>query len=68
MNVCVNGAWKTFSRNATIGTILADIGVNPASVVVEYNREIYSREDRNEQRLSEGDILEVVTFVGGGRG
>jgi sulfur carrier protein len=35
-------------------------------VVVEFNDEVLARRQWPEQQLSEGDVLEVVTIVGGG--
>ena len=57
--------------DAPAGTSLADFlrarSLDPRLVVVEHNRTILrDRDAYNAVRLSEGDTLEIVHFVGGG--
>ena len=63
----VNGAPRELARNSTIAGLLGSLSIDPRLVVVEHNRSIIR--DRNtfsSQNLSEGDIVEIVHFVGGG--
>ena len=51
---------------ATLLDLLAHLGLDPRTVVVELNREIVRRPRLAETSLSEGDSIELVHFVGGG--
>jgi thiamine biosynthesis protein ThiS len=46
--------------------MLMRIGFNPKKVAVERNREIVPRSTLGDVQLAEGDVLEIVHFVGGG--
>jgi len=41
--------------------------MKPDRVAVELNRDLLSRDRWDKTKLSEGDKLEIVHFVGGGR-
>jgi len=47
-------------------SLLEQLQIRPARVVVERNREIVPRESYETILLAEGDTLEIVHFVGGG--
>jgi thiamine biosynthesis protein ThiS len=42
------------------------LGLNPGRVAIEYNLEILPRTKWDETRVTAGDRLEIVQFVGGG--
>jgi sulfur carrier protein len=65
MNVTVNGQPRDLPDGQTVATLLADLNLNPANVAVELNRRIL-RTERYDTPLKPGDVIEVVTFVGGG--
>jgi sulfur carrier protein len=46
--------------------LLDELEIRPARVVVELNRAIISREAQESTSLKDGDVLEIVHFVGGG--
>jgi thiazole synthase len=46
--------------------LLRELGVRPEFVAVEVNRGLVTRSRHDETRLAAGDVLEVVTLVGGG--
>jgi len=65
MTVTVNGDPRTLPDGATIHTLLADLKLTPDKVAVELNRRLV-RGKKYDAPLKDGDVLEVVTFVGGG--
>ncbi len=65
-DITLNGKVEKVEEGSTISVLLESKGVNPARVAVELNRRILRREEYASTRLSAGDALEVVTFVGGG--
>lgn len=62
----VNGESKTCQPGTTLPDFLAEVGLNPKLVAVEYNGEILARGLWDETVLASGDRLEIVTIVGGG--
>jgi len=66
LHITLNGRSEAVEDGATVAELLLSRGVNPARVAVELNRRILRREEYATARLSAGDVLEVVTFVGGG--
>jgi sulfur carrier protein len=65
MKVIVNGSQTELEDGATIASLLAKMGLS-GPVAVERNREVVPRAEHTSTVLSEGDLLEVVHFVGGG--
>ncbi len=66
MQVTVNGKLVELPANASVAELLARLKFDAARVAVERNHEVVPRRTYGEARLSEGDRLEVVGFVGGG--
>jgi thiamine biosynthesis protein ThiS len=62
----LNGNEVEVAQGMTVGSLLDSKGVNPKRVVVELNRQILPREAYGDTVLEAGDVMEVVTFVGGG--
>jgi thiamine biosynthesis protein ThiS len=70
MNLQINGEARTFPNATTpftLSALVASLGLKPDRVAVELNRQIVQRERWSETLLREGDRLEIVQFVGGGR-
>ena len=51
---------------ASLLDLLAHLGLDPRTVVVERNREIVRRTRLGHTALADGDAIELVHFVGGG--
>lgn len=66
MRVTLNGEPKECAHDASVRSLLSELGLDPAKVAVERNREIVPRSAYAETRLKDGDRLEVVHFIGGG--
>ncbi len=64
--IVLNGEPKDVPRPATVAALLGELGLDPREVAVERNREIVPRATYGAVSLTDGDRLEVVTFVGGG--
>jgi thiamine biosynthesis protein ThiS len=63
----VNGAPRELAPESTLAGLLGSLGIDPRLVVVEHNRSILR--DRNAYgsvNLEDGDVVEIVHFVGGG--
>ena len=63
--ITLNGdSHQTTAR--TIAQLVRELELDPAKVAVECNREIAPRSTLENTPLADGDVLEVVHFVGGG--
>ena len=66
LRVRVNGEDLVLPRGASVTTLLERLKVSSPRVAVERNREILPKADYASTLLAEGDVFEVVEFVGGG--
>jgi thiamine biosynthesis protein ThiS len=66
IEVRLNGEDRGIPPDLTVTGLLEWLGLNPALVVVELNREILDRDHYGDTDVAEGDNLELVHFVGGG--
>ena len=62
----VNGEPRRVPAPATVADLLHGLGLDPRTVVVELNRNIVRRQHVADTRLADGDVVELVHFVGGG--
>lgn len=66
ISLTVNGEPRRIAHGASVADLVADIGLNPAKVAVERNAIIVPRSTLADVALADGDVLEIVHFVGGG--
>jgi len=66
LRITINGETHSFDAGTTIGQMLDELDLPREGVAVEVNRGIVPRSTHQEALLSDGDEVEVVTFVGGG--
>jgi thiamine biosynthesis protein ThiS len=66
MTLTINGEDREFSSIQTLTELIAQLGMKPDRVAVELNRELIRRDCWSQTKLSDGDKLEIVHFVGGG--
>ena len=66
MKIRINGEQKEIVDGLNIAGLLDEREIRPGRVVVELNRTIISRVAQESTSLREGDVLEIVHFVGGG--
>jgi thiamine biosynthesis protein ThiS len=66
VKVMVNGEARVVPRGSSVAAMLAAIGINPVRVAVERNLAIVPRSTFAEVLVEDGDMFEIVHFVGGG--
>ena len=67
MKITLNGEARDLPPGASIADLLSTMELAAAPrIAVEVNQTIVPRSRHPDHRLSEGDAVEVVTFVGGG--
>ena len=65
LTLTVNGEPRRSSAS-TIAALVAELGLDPKKVAVERNGTIVPRSTHAQAALADGDVLEIVHFVGGG--
>ena len=66
IDVLVNGEPRAVTPGQTLLELLATLGLDPRTVVVEHNRRIVRRPALGDVTVAAGDAIELVHFVGGG--
>lgn len=66
MDIVFNGKSRTIQARISIQEFLDQLQLDCLQVVVEHNRNIIPRQRLAEIKLSDGDALEIIHFVGGG--
>ena len=66
MRLLVNGEERQVEPSTTVKQLLSTLGLEDTLVAVERNEEVVPRALHESTRLSDGDRVEVVHFVGGG--
>jgi sulfur carrier protein len=62
----VNGEPVDLPEGLTVASLLQHLGVREGRVAVERNGAVVKRARHGEEQLAPGDVLEIVSFVGGG--
>ena len=66
MNLTINGKTRQCDAPLTVDKLIASLQLDADRVAVEHNRIVLLKGDFAATPLSDGDILEIVQFVGGG--
>ncbi len=66
MRATVNGEQVELPEGLTVAALLAHLGVKAERVAVERNGAVVKKARHALEKLETGDVLEIVTFVGGG--
>ena len=66
MLLIINGEKRQYPNSLTGQQLYRELNIRPATVVVELNGTIVPRDSFLEHQLADGDVLEIVTIVGGG--
>ena len=66
IEITVNGEVRSVPQGLTVDDLLDYFKVRKAAAVVEHNRVVLKQREHSGARVSDGDVLEIVRFVGGG--
>ncbi len=66
MRLRLNGTPEEVVEGTTLGQLVDRLVANRSRVAVERNRVVVPRARLDQERVREGDEIEVVTLVGGG--
>jgi thiamine biosynthesis protein ThiS len=62
----INGEERLVANVRSLSDLLAHLGLDRRAVVVEHNRVIVRRDALDDAVVADGDVVEIVHFVGGG--
>lgn len=66
MRLTINGEIKEDVRAVTLRELLEELEITSGRVAVEVNMTVIKKADYDNFRVQDGDIIEIVNFVGGG--
>ena len=66
MQVTLNGEARQLRDGFTVAELVSELGLLTRRIAVEINLDILPREAYERHPLREGDVVEIVQFVGGG--
>jgi len=66
MEITVNGARRLVPDGLTVRGLVEHLRLTEGPVAVEINRAIVPRARHTEHPVVQGDVVEIVHFVGGG--
>jgi len=67
INIILNGESHKIAAGLVIAGLLENLDLDPTKVAVERNLEIVPKTTYQDVELLNGDRLEIVYFMGGGR-
>lgn len=67
MYITINGEKKIVNEKMSLTELIKELGIDPNRVAVELNMSIIDKSDYLNTILKENDLLEIVSFIGGGR-
>lgn len=66
MNILINGETKEISGELNLSELLRRFSLPQERIAIELNKEVVRKKDWENIKISDGDKLEVIHFVGGG--
>lgn len=66
MTVTVNGETRSVPDGLTLRALIESLGLGQSACAAEINRELIPRRQHDQKTLQPGDVIELVTLVGGG--
>lgn len=67
MQLIINGeTYADLPKGMDVSALLTHLGLPKAKIAVELNREIVPKSGYETVILEDGDVLEIITFIGGG--
>jgi len=66
MILTLNGKQESIDKPLSLDALIAAKGLCPDKIVVEHNFSIISKEDWRKIMLKDQDMIEIISFVGGG--
>lgn len=65
----VNGEMRRYQAQdapKTLAALVESLGLDLSKIAIERNRQVIPRSTLNQTTLADGDVVEIIHFVGGG--
>lgn len=66
MTIQINGEWREVPHQKSLGTLLDHLRISHQAIGVLQNGQVVAKDTFYQAEVRDGDILEIVRFVGGG--
>ncbi len=66
IEITVNGENRAFDASISVAELLTHLSIDTQKVALERNREIVSKSLYDTTHITQGDVIEIIAFVGGG--
>jgi sulfur carrier protein len=66
MTIKINGETREFNESATLLEVIETLGLSDKVMAAAVNMNIVKQDQWSNARLNEGDVIELLDFVGGG--
>lgn len=66
IDIILNGKSANYEEELTINELIKYHNYSDGVVIVKYNGQIIKKDKWNDTRISEGDVVDLINFVGGG--
>ncbi|TPD63095.1 sulfur carrier protein ThiS [Emcibacter nanhaiensis] len=67
ISLMINGDEHTLEKQMSLHDLLEELDIDPSKVAVERNLEIVPKTTFQQVLIEDGDQLEIVHFIGGGK-
>ena len=62
----MNGEPRDLRDGLTVAELVNELGLRVRRIAVEINLDVLARDDYERRALRDGDVVEIVQFIGGG--
>jgi sulfur carrier protein len=66
IEIQLNGETHKFEENLSVEELLKKLSIDKNKVAVELNQTVVSKQTYSNTRIVNKDVVEIVTFIGGG--
>jgi sulfur carrier protein len=66
LKVIINGENRNIDEDITVLNLLKELGIEEKTMAAAINMEVVKKENWENTKISEGDKIEFLHFVGGG--
>ena len=66
IEIQLNGKTHQLQKSLNVSQLLNSLMINKKKVAIEINGEVLSKDNYDSYRVKQNDVIEIVTFIGGG--
>tara|TARA_B100002051_G_scaffold234913_1_gene235065 strand:- start:400 stop:618 length:219 start_codon:yes stop_codon:yes gene_type:complete len=66
IEIQLNGKIHHLQKSLNVSQLLNSLMINKKKVAIEINGEVLSKDNYDSYRIKQNDVIEIVTFIGGG--